>query len=68
MFKLFQVSPAGGKDILNLIKSQGRVEDMFRGQVFMVPDPRLIIRGVYNSLHMTAYFHSIAPALNIALF
>jgi hypothetical protein len=52
MPQLIHIGPAEGKHLLNIVKRKSRIENMFRGQVLMVPNPGFMISGVYYGLHM----------------
>jgi hypothetical protein len=63
VLKLIQISAAVYKYTLNLVESQGRIENMFRRKILVTPYPGLVVGCIDDSLHMAADFHLFYPLL-----
>ena len=60
---LVHVGAAGAEYALHLVERQSGVQDVLRREVFMVPYLRLVVRGVYDSLHVAADLHGSSVSL-----
>ena len=55
--ELLHVGLAGLEYGADLLEGEGRVKDMLRGQVLVVPELRLVVRGIENGLNFLADLH-----------